>query len=53
MKSAVSNTPYPVSVYSLYGEEEQPWSYLSLMWAKTSYEKNGFEMSVIESHGEN
>ena len=30
-------------------EEEQPWSYSSLMQAKASYEKNGFEMSVIES----
>ena len=30
-------------------EEEQPWSYLSLMQAKATYEQNGFEMEVIES----
>ena len=42
--SGISLQPIPGA-----GEEEQPWSYLSLMWAKTSYEKNGFEMSVIES----
>ena len=30
-------------------EEEQPWSYLSLMQAKATYEQNGFEMAVIES----
>jgi len=46
--SGISLQPIPGA-----GEEEQSWSYLSLMWAKTSYEKNGFEMSVIESHGEN
>lgn len=30
-------------------EEEQPWGYPALMGAKETYERNGFEMSVIES----
>ena len=30
-------------------EEEQPWSYPSLMGVKETYEQNGFEMAVIES----
>ena len=30
-------------------EDEQPWSYPSLMRAREAYEKNGLEMAVIES----
>ena len=30
-------------------EEDQPWSYMSLLRAKTAYEDGGFELAVIES----
>ena len=31
------------------GEDEQPWSYPSLMRARQAYQQNGFELAVIES----